>query len=75
MSDKRSDTVSRRDFIKNGAAAGVGATAMTGLGAQNAAAAAQAPGFNRGWSGGGIQNSDPIRRIDLKDPNRGVGRS
>ena len=42
MSEKRPDTVSRRDFLKNGAAAGVGAPAVTGLGAQNAAAAAPA---------------------------------
>jgi hypothetical protein len=33
MSDKWPDTVSRREFLKNGTAAGVGATAVTGLGA------------------------------------------
>ena len=41
MSDKRPDTVSRRDFLKNGAAAGVGAAAVTGLEAGNASAASQ----------------------------------
>src|SRR5450759_2868915 len=42
MGEKRKPfSISRRDFIKEGTAAGVGATALVGLGSHEAAAAAQ----------------------------------